>query len=239
MLNLFCNCGSYFISTQWLIEISSLSISFFSLFLSFFGFSHFPTCPSQTSSLSSGCVPRTAWLTGTKFNLSSAPFSLTLSLYHFALPWSHQYPKTLWPPHIFAASPLVRDHPIVLLFQPVKRPFTWFNSARNGAFLVFYPKCPIHWCFFQGTGLFACGVLPAKCFFVIRSSQISTLPPQICSGTKPGTSVTNCGAEFTAEMKCHSCGVSVTVRVCKCVRRGEVEIETGDKVPFCFCLHVT
>lgn len=166
-------------------------------------------------------------------------FSLTLSLYRFALPGSHQYPKTLWPTHIFVSSPLVHDHPIVLLFHPVKRPFTWFNSARNEAFLVFYQKCPIHLCFFQGTGLFACGVLPAKCFFVICSSQISTLPPQICNGTKPGASVTNCGAEFTAEMKCHSCGVSVTVRVCRCVRRGEVEIETGDKVPFCFCLHVT
>ncbi len=86
---------------------------------------------------------------------------------------------------------------------------------------------------------FACGVLPAKCFFVIRSSQISTLPQQICNWTKPGPSVTNCRPEFTAEMKWHSCGVSVTVHVYKSVRRGEVEIETGDKVPFCFCLHVT
>lgn len=154
MLNLFCNCGSYFISTQRLIEISSLFVSFFCLLFSFFGFALSPTCPSQTSSLSSGCLPCTAWLTGTKFNLSSAAFSLTLSLYRFALPQSHQYPKTLRPPHIFAFSPLVRDHPIVLLFHPVKRPFTWFNSARNGAFLVFYPKCPIHWCFFPGNGAF-------------------------------------------------------------------------------------
>ncbi|CAM4637616.1 unnamed protein product [Leuciscus chuanchicus] len=102
----------------------------------------------------------------------------------------------------------------------------WVN-----AYLSFPNLLPFLWLrapYRMGTGLFACGVLPAKCFFVIRSSQISTLPPQICNGTKPGASVTNCGAEFTAEMKCHSCGVSVTVRVCRCVRR-EVEIETGDK----------
>ncbi len=87
--------------------------------------------------------------------------------------------------------------------------------------------------FFHETGLFLLwGFCQHKCFFVIRSSQISTLPQQICNWTKPGPRGPIAGQSSQPKWQWHSCGVSVTVHVYKSVRRGEVEIETGDKVPF-------
>lgn len=124
-------------------------------------------------------MPRTAWLTGTKFSFSSVLFNSFLLLFH-AVPF-HLYPKTLRPPHILFLLCLSAVTPLCYCFTLRKSPFTRFNSPRNGSFSVFYPKCPIHF-FFQG---FACEVLPAKCFFVTSPGQISALPPQICRRTKP------------------------------------------------------